>query len=211
MVMSPGQSNILAERNGNMRLMLALSVLACLGTLVSSCGAPAPEQLEAVTATTEPAAVSPTEAPETPTSVLPTITPQATVAESTPVPPTAMPAPVDAAPVAAADEVASAPAQAEAADSRSEEGRVTFKSPSLHGEMTASGEPFDKDAMTAAHKTLPFGTVVTVTNLFNGLQTTVTVNDRLPPQVSAIIDLSPAAAEAIDMIDAGIVDGRIEW
>ena len=77
--------------------------------------------------------------------------------------------------------------------------------------MTASGEPFDKDSLSAAHKTLPFGTVVTVTNLFNGMSTTVTVNDRLPQQVSAVIDISPAAAGEIDMIDAGIVDGRIEW
>ena len=92
-----------------------------------------------------------------------------------------------------------------------EEGPITFKSPSLDGAMTASGEPFDKDSLSAAHKTLPFGTVVTVTNLFNGMSTTVTVNDRLPEQVSAVIDISPAAASEIDMIDAGIVDGRIEW
>ncbi len=102
---------------------------------------------------------------------------------------------------------------AEAAESSAawEEGPITFKSPSLDGAMTASGEPFDKDSLSAAHKTLPFGTVVTVTNLFNGMSTTVTVNDRLPQQVSAVIDISPAAAGEIDMIDAGIVDGRIEW
>ena len=91
-----------------------------------------------------------------------------------------------------------------------EEGRITFKSDSLHGNMIASGEPFDKDSFTAAHKNLLFGTEVTVINLFNGKRMTVKINDRLPPHVSALIDISPAAAREIDMIDAGIVGGRIE-
>jgi rare lipoprotein A len=92
-----------------------------------------------------------------------------------------------------------------------DEGPITFKSASLHGNATASGEPFDKDSLTGAHKDLPFDTEVTVINLFNGKSTLVRINDRLPANVSAVIDISPAAAEAIDMIDAGIVDGRIEW
>ena len=92
-----------------------------------------------------------------------------------------------------------------------EEGPITFKSESMQGQTTASGDPFDKDSLTGAHADLPFGTVVTVINLANGKRTTITVNDRLPARVSAIIDISPAAAEEIDMVDAGIVDGRIEW
>ena len=92
-----------------------------------------------------------------------------------------------------------------------DEGPITFKSESLHGNPTASGEPFDKDSFTAAHKDLPFDTEVTVINPANGKRTTVRINDRLPPQVSAIIDLSPAAAKELEMVDAGIIQGRIEW
>ncbi len=102
-------------------------------------------------------------------------------------------------------------ADAAAAPINAEEGPVTFKSDALHGELTASGVPYDKDALMGAHKDLPFGTMVTVTNLANGKSIVVEITDRLPPQVTAIVDISSAAAAAIEMIDAGIVDGRIEW
>lgn len=73
----------------------------------------------------------------------------------------------------------------------------------------ASGGVFDPTALTAAHKTLPFGTKVRVTNLRNGKAVTVTINDRGPFSKDRIIDLSSAAAEAIDMKAQGVVPVQI--
>jgi rare lipoprotein A len=83
---------------------------------------------------------------------------------------------------------------------------------SWYGEsqMTASGERFDKHAMTAAHRTLPFGTHVRVTNLDNGRSVVVRINDRGPYGHGRIIDLSEAAARRLGMITAGVVPVRIE-
>ena len=79
-----------------------------------------------------------------------------------------------------------------------------------HGRRTASGEPFDQEALTAAHPTLPFGTVVRVTNLRNGKTVDVRVNDRGPVIAGRIIDLSRAAARAIGSIGRGIVPVRLD-
>jgi rare lipoprotein A len=68
-----------------------------------------------------------------------------------------------------------------------------------NGRNTASGEPMDPGALTAAHRTLPFGTRVTVTNRQNGRSTVVRINDRGPFVKGRVIDLSPAAAEALDV------------
>ena len=188
-------------------------VLACLTGLIvllAGCGEQATEPNAATAPAAEVTAVLPAATPAGAESMADADTPEtAAAAEPALVVVTAEPAAQEPSPETGT--AAEAPATSEASALNREEGRITFKSPSLHGELTASGEPFDKDAMTAAHKVLPFGTVVTVTNLFNGKQTTVIVNDRLPSHVSAILDLSPAAAATIDMIDAGIVDGRIEW
>lgn len=75
----------------------------------------------------------------------------------------------------------------------------------LHGQPTASGERFDKHAMTAAHRTLPMGTTVKVTNTSNGASVTVRVNDRGPfgKRKERIIDVSEAAAKILDIIDDG--------
>jgi len=77
-------------------------------------------------------------------------------------------------------------------------------------QMTASGEVFDKRAMTAAHPTLPFGTLVEVTNLRNGKTTVVRINDRGPFKPGRIIDVSEAAAEVLDMQARGLVPVRLE-
>ena len=74
----------------------------------------------------------------------------------------------------------------------------------FHGRPTSSGEPFDMNAYTAAHRTLPFGTMVEVTNLENGKKVIVRINDRGPFVGNREIDLSRAAAEAIGMIGQGI-------
>ena len=77
-------------------------------------------------------------------------------------------------------------------------------------QLTSSGEAFDKRALTAAHKTLPLGTKVRVTNLANGRTTIVRINDRGPFKAGRVIDLSEAAAEQIAMTSAGIVRVAIE-
>ena len=78
------------------------------------------------------------------------------------------------------------------------------------GHRTSNGEIFDMHQFTAAHRTLPFGAVVRVTNLTNGKQTQVRINDRGPFVADRIIDLSYAAAKAIEMVGPGIASVRIE-
>lgn len=78
------------------------------------------------------------------------------------------------------------------------------------GQMTASGETFDKRGMTAAHKTLPFGTMVKVTNLNNGRTAVVRINDRGPFKPGRVIDVSEAAAEALDMKGRGLAPVRVD-
>ena len=77
-------------------------------------------------------------------------------------------------------------------------------------QKTATGEAFDKMAMTAAHKTLPFGTRVRVTHLGNGRSVVVRINDRGPFKAGRVIDLSYAAAGAIDMRAKGLAPVRID-
>jgi rare lipoprotein A len=79
-----------------------------------------------------------------------------------------------------------------------------------HGRRTASGEPFDMFKLTAAHRSLPLGTTVRVTNLDNGRSVDVTINDRGPYVGDRVIDLSRQAARAIEMEKAGIVPVMIE-
>ena len=78
------------------------------------------------------------------------------------------------------------------------------------GRKTASGEIFDPDALTMAHRTLPFGTRVRVTNLENHRSVEVVVNDRGPVVPGRVADLSLAAARQIGMIANGVVDALLE-
>jgi rare lipoprotein A len=78
------------------------------------------------------------------------------------------------------------------------------------GQQTASGEPFDKSAMTAAHKTLPFGTRVKVTHVGNGRSVIVRINDRGPFRPGRVIDLSHAAAEELAMTGRGLARVQLE-
>jgi rare lipoprotein A len=82
-------------------------------------------------------------------------------------------------------------------------GRASWYGPGFHGKRTASGERFDMNDLTAAHRTLPFGTRVRVLNSQNGLEVVVRINDRGPHIKDRIIDLSKAAATAIDLLQAG--------
>ena len=83
-------------------------------------------------------------------------------------------------------------------------GIASWYGPKFHGRLTASGEPFDQDALTAAHKTLPFGSLVEVVNLDNGRAVQVRINDRGPFVRGRVIDLSRAAAKEIGMIGPGL-------
>ncbi len=90
------------------------------------------------------------------------------------------------------------------------EGRASWYGPGFAGRRTANGEVFDPSQLTAAHKTLPFGTQVRVTNLNNGRSTLVRINDRGPFKPGRIIDLSRAAAEQIGMIGSGTAPVQLE-
>jgi rare lipoprotein A len=91
-----------------------------------------------------------------------------------------------------------------------ETGEASWYGPGFHGKQTASGEVYDMEAMTAAHKKLPFGARVRVHNLDNGRQTEVRINDRGPFARGRIIDLSRAAARDIGMLGSGTARVHIE-
>jgi rare lipoprotein A len=91
----------------------------------------------------------------------------------------------------------------------SQTGRASWYGPGFHGKRTASGERFDKHAYTAAHRTLPHGTRVRVTNLANGRSVTVRINDRGPFARGRVLDLSYAAARDIGMIGTGTAQVRM--
>lgn len=89
-------------------------------------------------------------------------------------------------------------------------GMSSWYGPGFHGNRTASGEIFNQNAMTAAHRHLPFGTQVRVTNLNTGMAVVVRINDRGPFSRGRIIDLSAAAARAIGMIGSGVAPVNVE-
>jgi rare lipoprotein A len=91
-----------------------------------------------------------------------------------------------------------------------EEGVASYYNDNLEGRKTASGELYHKTGFTAAHKTMPFGTLLLVTRIDNGKSVVVRVNDRGPHSATRVIDLSKAAAEKIDLIKAGVSRVRIE-
>jgi rare lipoprotein A len=90
-----------------------------------------------------------------------------------------------------------------------EEGSASYYADSLSGNPTASGEPYDKDDLTAAHRTLAFDTMVKVTNLDNDKTVVVRINDRGPHSKSRIIDVSGAAAKQLGLIDSGTAKVRL--
>ena len=94
-----------------------------------------------------------------------------------------------------------------AAHAESWTGKASFYS---HGTRTASGARFQPGALTAAHRSLPFGTVLRVTNLANQRSITVTVNDRGPFVRGRILDVSSGAADALGFRNAGIAHVKIE-
>ena len=89
-------------------------------------------------------------------------------------------------------------------------GKASYYGPKYHGKKTASGEIFNQYALTAAHKTLPFGTRCRVTNQKNGKQVVVRINDRGPFVEGRVLDLSYGAAKAVDAIGDGVFDVKVE-
>lgn len=92
----------------------------------------------------------------------------------------------------------------------SAQGGASYYAKKFNGKRTASGEKHQPQALTAAHRTLPFGTMVLVTNLRNKKQVIVRINDRGPFTKGRIIDLSHSAASQIDMIRAGVANVKVE-
>ena len=89
-------------------------------------------------------------------------------------------------------------------------GQASWYGPGFSGKKTASGDVFDEEKFTAAHKTIPLGSRAKVTNLANGKSVEVEINDRGPFVEGRIIDLSQAAAQALGIIDRGTAKVRID-
>jgi rare lipoprotein A (peptidoglycan hydrolase) len=93
---------------------------------------------------------------------------------------------------------------------RIQNGLAAFYHAAFQGRRTANGELFDHNALTAAHKTLPFGTLVRVVNLRNQRSVIVRVNDRGPMQPDRVVDLTRRAAEALGFVDQGMTRVHVE-
>jgi len=125
--------------------------------------------------------------------------------------PAAVPPPVPQQPVEAPRQPPALPSQAlTAGPFFTETGLASFYGRAHAGKRTASGEKFDHREFTAAHRTLPFGTLVRVTNLSNGQTITVEITDRGPRIQTRIVDLSLAAAIALGMQQKGITRVTLE-
>lgn len=92
-----------------------------------------------------------------------------------------------------------------------EQGMASWYGPGFHGKKTANGDRFNKNSLTAAHRTLPMPSVVKVKNLENGKEIILTVNDRGPYKKNRIIDLSEAAAKELDMKHKGAVKVEVTY
>ncbi len=93
---------------------------------------------------------------------------------------------------------------------QTETGEASYYADSFQGKPTASGEPYDRNKLTAAHRTLPFGTRLKVTRTDNGKSVVVKVNDRGPHKAGRIVDLSYAAAAQIGLVRDGVAPVKIE-
>jgi len=95
-------------------------------------------------------------------------------------------------------------------EGETQKGDASWYGADFQGKTTADGEKFDKNQLTAAHRHLPFNSIVKVTNLSNGNSVEVRINDRGPYESGRIIDVSEAAADILQMKKAGIVRVEIE-
>jgi rare lipoprotein A len=92
-----------------------------------------------------------------------------------------------------------------------ETGLASWYGRGFHRKLTASGEVFNQEKFTAAHRILPWGSRVKVINLANGKSVEVRINDRGPFGKGRVIDVSQAAARVLDMLGSGVTRVRVEW
>jgi rare lipoprotein A len=118
--------------------------------------------------------------------------------------------PDDGAATPSAASLAARPEQSPAPSCPPQVGTASYYGRWHHGRLTASGERFDLTGLTAAHRTLPFGTVARVTDVSSGRSVTVRITDRGPFLRGRVIDLSFAAAQQLGMVEAGLAKVRIE-
>ncbi len=130
--------------------------------------------------------------------------------ERAPEPAQATPETAPATPVPTVPPSVAPPSSRDTATGTQLRGRISMYGNEFAGKKTASGEPFDPAALTMAHRTLAFGTLVRVTNLQNQRSVEVVVNDRGPFVPGRIADLSEAAARRIGMIADGVVEALLE-
>jgi rare lipoprotein A len=112
-----------------------------------------------------------------------------------------------AAPASAPPSASTAPA---AGTADASEGKIAWYGKRFNGRRTASGQRFDPNALTMAHKTLPFGTRVRLTNVSNRRSVVVRVNDRGPHRPELVGDVTYAAARSLRMLRSGVVTARLE-
>ncbi len=91
-----------------------------------------------------------------------------------------------------------------------EEGLASYYGRRFQGRRTASGQRYDAEAFTCAHRSLPFGTRLRITDLESGRSVVVTVNDRGPAVRGRVVDVSLAAARALDLVKRGVTRVRLE-
>lgn len=152
----------------------------------------------ALSACTTPPASDSSTAPEAPVAVAAPPAPA-----KVPAPPAAIPP--DSAPPAGLPD-AEAQLLAGEIPREFQQGKASWYGPRFNGRRTASGERYNMNEMTAAHRTLPFGTLVRVRSLVNGREVDVRITDRGPFSRGRVIDLSRAAAESIGMLGLGVKD-----
>ena len=147
-------------------------------------------------------------APTTPASPATVASPASPAAPASPASPAAAASPTSPAattiPATANSSTAIPAARTSAPSGGAETGLAAVYSDRLNGHKTANGERYDRNKLTAAHKTLPFGTQVKVTNAKNQKTVTVRINDRGPTQAGRIHDLSPRAAKALGIRPLGM-------
>lgn len=90
------------------------------------------------------------------------------------------------------------------------EGVASYYGGRFHGKPTASGEIYNQEAFTGAHRSLPFGTILQVTNISNQRSVKIRINDRGPFKPTRVIDLSVAAARELKMLESGVAKVRVE-
>ena len=117
---------------------------------------------------------------------------------------------IGASPAISAESAAPESAAESASTPTTETGLAAVYSDKLHGHRTASGQKYDRNKLTAAHKTLPFGTKVKITNTKNNKSVVLRINDRGPVQPDRVLDISPSAARAIGISRKGMGEVHIQ-